>query len=478
VRFPLFPLAVAAAFLGAGTAALAQTQQGQPQQAGVTAAVRGNVEIASVSGAVGKLVTSGEPVYLGNAIKSGPNSGLQILLLDQTTFTVGPNSEITIDKFVYDPQSGTGKVSASVAKGVFRFVTGKVAQTNPSDMEVKLPVGTIGIRGTIAMGSVDDGKGNGNGASGNPSAQIVLVGPGKNLEGNNRAGGLNLNATGGNSQTINQPGFGSVFGQNGWGAPVFFTPEMMGALQNRLVSFTTQGQGGQQGQQGQQQGQGGKQTQNAGAGQTQGQGGQQGQQGQQQGQGGKQTQNAGAGQTQGKNNANTTGNLNTLNKNTQKILGNANNDQTRKNASSSTYEQLRGQTAGTYYYTGSGTLTGANPGSYTLQADVNFANRTFGGGNSKAVFNGSTYSGTVPLSSKSFLTPGGTATFEYLKQTNVTGASCAGTNCSTDIRITLQNVGGLLAKTANHTAAVRSFTPGAVIASGSGTATRKEGLSP
>jgi hypothetical protein len=449
VRFPLFPLAVAAAFLGAGTAALAQTQQGQPQQAGVTAAVRGNVEIASVSGAVGKLVTSGEPVYLGNAIKSGPNSGLQILLLDQTTFTVGPNSEITIDKFVYDPQSGTGKVSASVAKGVFRFVTGKVAQTNPSDMEVKLPVGTIGIRGTIAMGSVDDGKGNGNGASGNPSAQIVLVGPGKNLEGNNRAGGLNLNATGGNSQTINQPGFGSVFGQNGWGAPVFFTPEMMGALQNRLVSFTTQGQGGQQGQQGQQQGQGGKQT-----------------------------QNAGAGQTQGKNNANTTGNLNTLNKNTQKILGNANNDQTRKNASSSTYEQLRGQTAGTYYYTGSGTLTGANPGSYTLQADVNFANRTFGGGNSKAVFNGSTYSGTVPLSSKSFLTPGGTATFEYLKQTNVTGASCAGTNCSTDIRITLQNVGGLLAKTANHTAAVRSFTPGAVIASGSGTATRKEGLSP
>lgn len=610
----MFKIAIATAALAVGPAFVSVAAAQTPQQAGVTAAVRGNVEIASAAGAVGKLVKSGEPVYLGNAIKSGPNSGLQILLLDQTTFTVGPNSEITIDKFVFDPQTGTGKVSASVAKGVFRFVTGKVAQTNPSDMEVKLPVGTIGIRGTIAMGSVDDGNGNGsgNGANGNPSAQIVLVGPGRDLEGNNRPGGLNLTGNNGGTQNVNQPGFGSVFGQGGWGTPQFFTPEMMGALQSRLTSFTSQGQGGQQGQ------------------------------GQQQGQGGQASQNAGAGQTQGKGNANTANNLNNMARLNQMITGDATNDQIRNNTTggnfdpgtitgnttfgqlrnningmyhftqynvpisdghydininidgaarkvgvgdswvrlatstvngvgyanvfdynnepggkqatgfldgegdfygtacgssgicdakvklsfkntngqiagkmqhsleiltdqhvslftgsgtanaangnlsdsakladgSSTYEQLRVQTAGKYYYSGSATLTGTNPGSYTVQADINFGTREFGGGNSKAVITGTNYSGTIPLTTINFTTPSGTATFAYLNQTNVTGAGCAGTNCSTDVRLTPQNVGGILAKTANHSVEVRNFTPGAVIASGSGTATRKEGVSP
>lgn len=125
-RWQVIALAGLACLTGAGTA--------WAQQAGVAAAVRGQVEIAERSGAVGRLVKSGEPIFLGNAIKSGAESGLQILLLDETTFTIGPNSELTIDEFVFDPKTSVGKVSASVAKGVFRFVTGKVARDQPANM--------------------------------------------------------------------------------------------------------------------------------------------------------------------------------------------------------------------------------------------------------------------------------------------------------------------------------------------------------
>jgi hypothetical protein len=202
------------------------------EQAGVAAAVRGRVEIAVRSGVVGRLVRSGEPVFLGNAITSGPESGLQIMLLDQTTFTIGPDSQITIDEFVYNPRSGAGKVTASVAKGVFRFVTGKVAQRDPAAMEVRLPTGGIGIRGTIAAGRVDRVRRNGEVVD---RQQVILVGPGSRAEGGSRRGSLELTANGA-STTINVPGFGStLIGRDGrWTPPERFAAGLLQQITQTL----------------------------------------------------------------------------------------------------------------------------------------------------------------------------------------------------------------------------------------------------
>jgi hypothetical protein len=123
--------------------------------AGVAAAVRGRVSLARVS-IPDRSVVSGEDIFMRDSLRSGPSSGMQILLLDETVFTIGPDSAITVDEFVYDPANSAGKISATVAKGVFRFVTGKVAHRRPSDMNVALPSGNIGVRGTIVAGRVDD----------------------------------------------------------------------------------------------------------------------------------------------------------------------------------------------------------------------------------------------------------------------------------------------------------------------------------
>ena len=53
---------------------------------------------------------------------------VQVLLVDGSTFTVGPGSDLVIDKFVYDPNKGTGEVVASFTKGVMRFVGGKISK--------------------------------------------------------------------------------------------------------------------------------------------------------------------------------------------------------------------------------------------------------------------------------------------------------------------------------------------------------------
>ncbi|HIF10121.1 MAG TPA: hypothetical protein EYQ81_09955 [Sneathiellales bacterium] len=73
----------------------------------------------------------------------------QLLFLDGSAITVGPNSNMILDEFVYDPDVGTGKIIVRATKGVFRFVGGKISKNG--EVEFQSSSGTIGIRGGIAI---------------------------------------------------------------------------------------------------------------------------------------------------------------------------------------------------------------------------------------------------------------------------------------------------------------------------------------
>lgn len=183
----------------------AAAAQAAPQRIGAAAAVSGRVT-AAAPGAAERELKSGAPVFLGDRVVTAPGAKLQVLLLDETVFTVGPGSDMTLDEFVYDPSSAAGKVSAKVSKGVFRFVTGKVARRKPENMKVAMPVGTIGIRGTMVFVSVGQQQG-----AGAPAETVVLLGPGAGNNANEPAGAIQV-GNGISSVFIDQPGFGVNIG--------------------------------------------------------------------------------------------------------------------------------------------------------------------------------------------------------------------------------------------------------------------------
>lgn len=166
-----------------------------PVNIGVASAVRGAVR-ATAPGAAGRVVETGKPVYSHDKVTTGPEGKLQILLLDETSFTVGANSEMELDEFVFDPATNAGKVSAKIAKGAFRFVTGKVARRDPASMQVATPVGTIGIRGTMTAGTV-----------GPDEATFVLLGPGPGNNADEKAGGITVKNDKG-STDVDKDGWG------------------------------------------------------------------------------------------------------------------------------------------------------------------------------------------------------------------------------------------------------------------------------
>lgn len=204
----------------------------QAEMAGVSAAVTGEIMLAKASGGIGVLVESGMPVYLGDRITTSASSGMQILLLDETVFTIGPNSDVAIDEFVYDPVTGDGRIVADMARGVMRFVTGKIPLNNPSSMDVNLPIGSIGIRGTIGLirsmtadqanqiipGSFPQ--------SGNqPVFMAVNQGPGiSRNDTTSRPGAFAASSQSGNSQSVTGENFGVFVSDSTVTQPVRFPP--------------------------------------------------------------------------------------------------------------------------------------------------------------------------------------------------------------------------------------------------------------
>jgi hypothetical protein len=117
------------------------------EQIGVAAAVNQQAEGAPPGGAV-RTLSIGDNLVHNERIDTDKGGLLQVLLADGTTFTVGPNSQLTIDSFVYDPNRGTAKITASLGKGVFRFIGGR-ASKSADGVRLNTPIGTVGIRGGI-----------------------------------------------------------------------------------------------------------------------------------------------------------------------------------------------------------------------------------------------------------------------------------------------------------------------------------------
>ncbi len=102
----------------------------------------------------GRKVTGAEaskiPLEEGGKVVTGRGGHVRLTLPDDTTWTVGPNTDLVIDTFVYDADKTPKKVMVEMTKGVFRWVTGKAAaaRKEPAAMQVTLPVMAVGIRGT------------------------------------------------------------------------------------------------------------------------------------------------------------------------------------------------------------------------------------------------------------------------------------------------------------------------------------------
>jgi trimeric autotransporter adhesin len=132
-RILVLALALAFVFVLQSTASNAQTR------IGTTNTVR-----PEASGSVAGTLSAGSGVHANETVRTGGSGQAGMRFLDESNLNVGPSSSVRLDKFVYDPNKGTGSVVIEGTRGAFRFSTGT---QNKGDVKIKTPSGTLGIRG-------------------------------------------------------------------------------------------------------------------------------------------------------------------------------------------------------------------------------------------------------------------------------------------------------------------------------------------
>ena len=155
--------------------------------------------IGDISNQKNEKLSTGSKIYFGDTILVKAQSNAQILLLYESALTVGEKSELTIDEFIYDPKSKIGKIVSNIKIGTVRVITGEISKKNPDNLEVNVPTGSIGARGTeFVVVTESDEK-----------STVVLLGPGKKNTLGMVPGILNV-SDGFNTVNISTPGFQSV----------------------------------------------------------------------------------------------------------------------------------------------------------------------------------------------------------------------------------------------------------------------------
>lgn len=90
----------------------------------------------------------GTPVFEGSQLKTGAKGSLGVTFKDETVMSFGPDTELTVDQYLYAPSQGKLKLGSKLAKGSMNYVSGVIAKLQPDAVTVGTPTGTIGVRGT------------------------------------------------------------------------------------------------------------------------------------------------------------------------------------------------------------------------------------------------------------------------------------------------------------------------------------------
>ncbi len=115
---------------------------------GITSAVNLNA-VGTPPARDTRVLQVGLDMFAAEKVETGKVGQTHLIFEDGSALTVGPNSSVVLDEFVYDPQAQSGKLVVSVGKGLMRYVGGKISKKTP--VLFKTPSSVIGIRGGIAV---------------------------------------------------------------------------------------------------------------------------------------------------------------------------------------------------------------------------------------------------------------------------------------------------------------------------------------
>lgn len=105
--------------------------------------------VATVQRGTAKLTPApGFQLEPGDMLVTGKDGQMSLSFIDDTRFSVGPNSRVSVDQFEYNRTTQSGTFVTRVNRGSLAVVSGQIAKSKQDAMKVRTPTSLLGVRGT------------------------------------------------------------------------------------------------------------------------------------------------------------------------------------------------------------------------------------------------------------------------------------------------------------------------------------------
>jgi hypothetical protein len=98
----------------------------------------------------------GDTLFISDSLKTDENSTLGLTLEDDTIISMGPDSHIVIENFVFQPRNKVFSLITRMLKGSFVYFSGLIGSLAPESVKIETPEANIALRGTRILVHVEN----------------------------------------------------------------------------------------------------------------------------------------------------------------------------------------------------------------------------------------------------------------------------------------------------------------------------------
>jgi len=92
--------------------------------------------------------TAGLDIWENDTLRTGPDGSIGIVFNDESRLSLGPESVLVIDNFVFAPKQRKFSIVLRMVRGTAAYLSGLITKLAPDSAHFETPTASIGIRGT------------------------------------------------------------------------------------------------------------------------------------------------------------------------------------------------------------------------------------------------------------------------------------------------------------------------------------------
>jgi len=150
----MFGIRTSGAFLVTMVLTSAPASAQQPTPAGHVKIATGRSFIVRQSTVIA--AKPGDAVFAIDTLRTEADGTIGVTMMDDTRISLGPASEVRLERYVFAPAEGGLGMVLNFVRGVAAYVSGRMAKLAPDSIRLETPAAIVGVRGTtvaIRVGS-------------------------------------------------------------------------------------------------------------------------------------------------------------------------------------------------------------------------------------------------------------------------------------------------------------------------------------